>query len=83
MTFAEAALAILADTAETDRVYEEPDLPLYDQHVLDSLKTVELIVALSEALGVEIAPADLNRDDWATPRRLLADLERRRGGLPR
>ena len=40
--------------------------------LLDSLKTVELMVALSEEFGVEISPAEFEREQWATPRRIVA-----------
>jgi len=40
--------------------------------VLDSLKLVELMVALSEEFGVEISPAEFEREQWATPGRIVA-----------
>ena len=43
---AERVLARLAIVAETDDVRTDLELPLYADHVLDSMKTVELIVAL-------------------------------------
>jgi D-alanine--poly(phosphoribitol) ligase subunit 2 len=79
MSVAETVLQILSDVAENDEVRDNPDLRLFDLAVLDSLKTVELIVALSEAFGVEISPAELEREHWATPRRIVADIERRVG----
>ena len=45
-------LDVLATVAETDEVRTNPDLALYDLQVLDSMKTVELIVALSRDLWV-------------------------------
>jgi D-alanine--poly(phosphoribitol) ligase subunit 2 len=76
-TLAETALATLVDVAGFEEIREDLDLPLYDNHILDSLKTVELLVALSERLNLEISPADLERGQWATPRLFIADLERR------
>ncbi|MES2572597.1 MAG: D-alanine--poly(phosphoribitol) ligase subunit DltC [Verrucomicrobiota bacterium] len=72
-------LEILANTAETDEVRTNPDLDLYGSQVLDSMKTVELIVALSGELGVEISPAEFERENWATPRKLVADVQARLG----
>lgn len=77
MSVAERVLVILARTAETDEVRHDPELRLFDLDVLDSLKTVELMVALSEEFGVEISPAEFERDLWATPSRIVADIERR------
>ena len=72
-------LTLLATVAETDEVHSNPDLPLYEQQVLDSMKTVELIVAFSNELGVEISPAEFEREAWATPRKLVADVLARLG----
>ncbi len=68
---------VLAGVAETDEVRSNPDLALYDLQILDSMKTVELIVALSNELGVEISPAEFERENWATPRKLIADVTSR------
>ena len=72
MSVAESVLTILARTAETDEVLAQPDLDLFETGVLDSLRTVELMVALSEAFGVEISPAEFEREQWATPARIVA-----------
>ncbi len=70
-------LEVLARIAETDEVVTQPDLALYDLQILDSMKTVELIVALGSDLGVEISPAEFEREAWATPAKLVADIENR------
>lgn len=80
MSVAETVVAILADVAETDEVRSNPDLPLFDLAVLDSLKVVELMVAFADAFGVEISPAEFERAEWATPGRIVAFIERRVGG---
>jgi len=41
------------------------------------MKTVELMVALSEEFGIDISPAEFEREQWATPRRIVAYIERR------
>lgn len=68
---------ILAAVAETDEVRNLCDLPLYENQILDSMKTVELIVAIGRELGVEISPAEFERESWATPALFVADIERR------
>jgi D-alanine--poly(phosphoribitol) ligase subunit 2 len=70
----EKILAILARVAETEEVRRDLDLALYELQVLDSMKTVELIVALGSEMGVEISPAEFERENWATPRKLVADI---------
>jgi D-alanine--poly(phosphoribitol) ligase subunit 2 len=70
----EKILAVLARVAETEEVRRDLDLALYELQVLDSMKTVELIVALGSEMGVEISPAEFERENWATPRKLVADI---------
>jgi D-alanine--poly(phosphoribitol) ligase subunit 2 len=80
MSTAERVLNILVDVAETDEVRQDPNVQLYELDLLDSLKTVELLVALSEEFGVELSPAEFEREQWATPQQIVAYMERRVGG---
>lgn len=73
----EQILEVLTEVAETEEVRTNPDLALYELQLLDSMKTVELIVALQCAVGVEISPAEFEREAWATPRKLVEDILRR------
>jgi D-alanine--poly(phosphoribitol) ligase subunit 2 len=68
---------ILARVADTEEVRTKPDLALYELQILDSMKTVELIVALQQEMNVEISPAEFDRDAWATPAKMVADVQRR------
>jgi len=61
----------------TDEVRKDLDLDLYGEKILDSFGTVELIVALSDELGIELSPGQIDRQAWATPRKIIADLEER------
>jgi acyl carrier protein len=38
-----------------------------------------LIVALTEKFGVEISPAEIERQQWASPRKIIAYMEERVG----
>ncbi|MCX8510445.1 MAG: D-alanine--poly(phosphoribitol) ligase subunit DltC, partial [Chthoniobacteraceae bacterium] len=67
-------LQVLAEVAETQEVLSQPDLALYELQILDSMKTVELIVAFGREFDVEISPAEFEREAWATPALLVADL---------
>jgi D-alanine--poly(phosphoribitol) ligase subunit 2 len=72
-------LTILERVTGTDQVRHNLDLALFDLDILDSLGTVELIVALSEKFGVEISPAEIERQQWANPRKIIAYMEGRVG----
>jgi D-alanine--poly(phosphoribitol) ligase subunit 2 len=72
-------LTILERVTGTDQVRRNLDLALFDLDILDSLGTVELIVALSEKFGVEISPAEIERQQWASPRKIITYMEGRVG----
>jgi len=67
----------LSSICGTDEVQTDPDLPLFEREVLDSLKTVELIVAIEQETGIYVSPAELDRKMWATPGKIIADIRRR------
>jgi len=79
MSTADRVLHVLADVVGPP-ARDDLNLPLYESHLLDSLGTVELIVAFAEEFGIEVAPSEIERSDWATPRRIIAFIERRVGG---
>lgn len=74
---AQRTLAILAEVADTDRVLTEPDLPLFELGLLDSLGIVTLITRFAEEFEVDISPAEFEREDWSTPAEIVEDMERR------
>ncbi len=73
----ERTLEILREVTGDDEAVRDLDLPLLTSGQLDSLAIVTLMVALQEAFGVEISPADFDQQAWATARSLIADVERR------
>ena len=78
-TTSDQVIDVLARVADTEEVRTNPDLALYELQILDSMKTVELIVALQQEMGVEVSPAEFDRDAWATPAKMVADVQRRLG----
>ena len=70
-------LDVLERITGTDQVRRDLDVALFDQGMLDSLGMVELILALSEELSIDISPAEIEREQWATPRRIIAYLQQR------
>ncbi len=79
MTTEAHVLSILQRITGTDQVQRDPDLSLFDRHVLDSLGMVELMIQLSEEFGVDISPAEIDRAQWASPRLIVEDMQRRVG----
>lgn len=74
MSIEAKVLDVLAQVTEVDQVKQNLDLRLYDVGILDSMKTVELIVAFAEQLGIDISPTEFEREEWATPRAIVAAL---------
>ena len=73
-------LAILRQVTGDDEVMADPDLPLFASGLLDSLGLVTLMLDFEAAFGLVISPAAFDRESWATPRALVADVERRLAG---
>jgi D-alanine--poly(phosphoribitol) ligase subunit 2 len=76
---ADIVMTELEQITAVPRLRLDLDLLLFDEGLLDSLGTVELMLALSDRCGVLITPADLDRQSWATPRKIIADIEARQG----
>jgi D-alanine--poly(phosphoribitol) ligase subunit 2 len=76
-SFHEKVLQLLASVAETDEVRANLELRLYECQLLDSIKTVELMIGIEKEFGLKISPAEFERENWETPGKIIADLERR------
>ena len=77
MSITELVLDELAKATGNEEVRDDLDLALFDEGILDSLATVELIVAFGDTLHIDLTPAQVDRRTWATPRKIIADLEDR------
>jgi D-alanine--poly(phosphoribitol) ligase subunit 2 len=75
LTITDKVLSKLEAITGTDEVRKNPVIDLFGEKILDSFGTVELIVALSDELGIEISPGQVDRQSWATPRKIIADME--------
>jgi D-alanine--poly(phosphoribitol) ligase subunit 2 len=78
-TTADRVMRAIERVAQTDEVWRDPELLLFETGVIDSLGTVELIATIADELGVEIAPSEVDRELWATPARIVAFVESRMG----
>ena len=73
------ALKILEKITKTDAVCKDPELALFEQHLLDSMQRVELIVAFSREFSIDISLAEFDPAVVATPRKIVEYLESRVG----
>ncbi|HBP66050.1 MAG TPA: D-alanine--poly(phosphoribitol) ligase subunit DltC [Desulfosporosinus sp.] len=74
----EKILDILSDICGTDEIKRNPDLELFKSGWLDSFGIIELFVAIHEQLNIEVAPTEMEREEWETANKIIAYLEVRR-----
>ena len=77
MSVSEIVLKQLEKYTGTDQVHKDLNVDLFGEKLLDSLASVELILALSEELGIELSPGEIDRELWATPQKIIGYLEER------
>jgi len=66
----ERILSILEEICEDDVIYEERDINLKEEGLMDSLAFVELLVRLEE-FGLEIAPTEVTYEEIDTPNKIV------------
>jgi D-alanine--poly(phosphoribitol) ligase subunit 2 len=78
MSIEKQVLLTLAEVAEIEEINLDLGTRLFETHILNSLKTVEFVLLLSDRLGVDISPAEIDREHWATPGLIIQYLEGRK-----
>ena len=66
----EKILAIIEEICEDDVIYEERDINLKEEGLMDSLAFVELLVRLEE-FGIEVAPTEVTYEEIDTPNKII------------
>lgn len=77
MEVGEEVVAAIESVTREPEVRANRELPLFELQVLDSLRTVMLVVELNSRFGVDIALSEIDRDAWATPARIVHFVEER------
>ena len=72
----EKVLAIMEEICEDDVIYEERDINLKEEGLMDSLAFVELLVRMEE-FGIEVAPTEVTYEDIDTPNKIIQYIETR------
>lgn len=75
MEFREQVLDLLTEVAENNIVKENPDVELFEEGIIDSFQTVGLLLEIQNKLDIEVSIMDFDRDEWATPNKIVAVLE--------
>lgn len=72
----EKVLSIIEEICEDDVIYEERDINLREEGLMDSLAFVELLVRMEE-FGIEVAPTEVTYEEIDTPNKIIHYIETR------
>lgn len=64
-------LNILADLTGED-LADRMDEDIFENGLLDSMASVQMLLSLQEELGIQVPVSEFNRDEWATPNKIIA-----------
>lgn len=71
----EQVLEMLEEICDDEAVREERDIDLFDAGLLDSLAAIEVLVAIEERFGVDIAPTAVERDEMNSVNKIIHQIE--------
>jgi len=74
----ERILEILEEICEDEVVYEDKDINIKEEGLMDSLAFVELLVRLEE-FGIEVAPTEVTYEEIDTPNKIIKYVSERVG----
>lgn len=75
MEFNEKVLNILAEITETDEVKDDINVHLFDEGLLDSMGTVQLLMEVETELDITVPVSEFDRETWATPAMIMERLK--------
>lgn len=75
----ETIFDILEEITGTDEVRENPDVDLFEEGLMDSLATVQLLVEIEGQLGVQVPVSEFDRDQWNTPNKIITQVKKLQG----
>lgn len=71
----EQILDILVDLTGSEEVRDNLNLNLFDNGLLDSMATVQLLLELQTQLGIDVPVSEFERSEWDTPNKIIAKVE--------
>lgn len=66
MDVKEGIIEILKDVTSLDDIGADPDADLFADGVLDSMATVEVLVALQDKFDIQVPVSEFDRSQWST-----------------
>lgn len=67
--------SILEDITGTDEVRDNPEVDLFEEGLMDSLATVQLLVEIEGQLGVQVPVSEFDRAQWNTPNKIIEQVK--------
>ncbi|MCC6260710.1 MAG: D-alanine--poly(phosphoribitol) ligase subunit DltC [Anaerolineales bacterium] len=77
MSVSEIVLKHLERLSGTDQVRKDLNIDIFGEKLLDSLASIELVLDISKDLGVDLTAGEVDREEWATPQKIIDYLEAR------
>ncbi|MFT8491574.1 MAG: D-alanine--poly(phosphoribitol) ligase subunit DltC [Liquorilactobacillus satsumensis] len=71
----EKVIEILEDLTGSSDLADNLDINLFDEGLLDSMATVQLLLELQSQCGVEVPVSEFERSEWYTPNKIIAKVE--------
>ena len=67
--------SILEDITGTEEVRENPEVDLFEEGLMDSLPTVQLLVEIEGQLDVQVPVSEFDRAQWNTPNKIIEQVK--------
>lgn len=67
--------SILEDITGTEEVRENPEVDLFEEGLMDSLATVQLLVEIEGRLDVQVPVSEFDRAQWNTPNKIIEQVK--------
>jgi len=64
----------LREVTGSEEVVTNPDVPLFESGLLDSMNVVQVLAGLSARLDVEIPLSAFDQQKWDTPEKVAAEV---------
>jgi D-alanine--poly(phosphoribitol) ligase subunit 2 len=77
MSFRQKVLDVIAEACEDEAVKENPDIEIFEEGLLDSFGVVNLLMLITEKLGIDVAISEFDREEWRTPNLIVEKLEQK------
>ncbi|GET07627.1 D-alanyl carrier protein DltC [Ligilactobacillus agilis] len=71
----DTVLDILADLTGSEEVKQDLDINLFDNGLLDSMGTVQMLLELDNQCDIQVPVSEFERSEWDTPNKIIAKVE--------